>query len=76
MLTATTLLLFLILYFDHKLRSHINIKTEVKQIPLLFIQWYFLPVISFVFSSLPALEAHMRLLVGRKIEYKVTEKIE
>ncbi|MFS8158807.1 MAG: hypothetical protein ACMG6E_01080 [Candidatus Roizmanbacteria bacterium] len=75
MLTATTLLLFLILYFDYKLRNHIKIKTDVKQVPLLFIQWYLLPVISLLFSSLPALEAHVRLLIGRKIEYKVTEKI-
>lgn len=75
MMTGSTFLLLLILYFDHKLRSHVNIKTDLKKVPLLFIQWYFLPVVSFFFSSLPALESHVRLLLGRKIEYQVTEKV-
>ena len=28
-----------------------------------------------LFSSLPALEAHTRMLLGKKLEYRVTEKI-
>ena len=52
-----------------------NIKTPLRNVPMLFIQWYFLPVISFFFSSLPALESHTRMLLGKKIEYKVTEKV-
>ena len=32
------------------------------------------PVIGLVMSVLPALEAHTRLLLGRNLEYKVTEK--
>lgn len=74
-LTFTSVLLFVILYFDHKMREQIKVKTQLRNIPILFIQWYFLPIISFVFSSLPALEAHTRLLLGKKLEYKVTEKL-
>ncbi len=74
-LTVSSLLLIFILYFDHKMREKVNIKTKIVYIPLLFIQWYFLPVISFLLSSLPALEAHTRILLGKKLEYKVTEKI-
>jgi hypothetical protein len=74
-LTASSLLLIFILYFDYKMREKVNVKTKISHVPLLFIQWYFLPIISFLFSSLPALEAHTRLLMGKKLEYKVTEKI-
>jgi len=74
-LTLTSLFLIFILYFDYRVREKINVKTKITDIPLLFIQWYFLPLISFLFSSLPALEAHTRLLLGKKLEYKVTEKL-
>lgn len=74
-LTLTSVLLILYVYLDVKIRQKINQKTQLKSIPLLFIQWYLLPIISFFFSSLPALEAHTRLLLGKKIKYKVTEKV-
>lgn len=74
-LTLSSILLIFIVYFDHKMRENVSVKTSIKNIPLLFIQWYMLPIISFVFSSLPALEAHTRMLLGKKLEYKVTEKI-
>jgi len=74
-LTLSSVLLIFIVYFDHKMREKVKVKTSLKNLPLLFIQWYMLPIISFVFSSLPALEAHTRLLLGKKLEYKVTEKI-
>lgn len=74
-LTITSVFLIFIIYFDYQMRKKINVETKVYQLPLLFVQWYFLPVISFFFSSLPALDAHTRLLLGKKLEYKVTEKI-
>lgn len=74
-LTLTSLLLIFILYFDYQIRKNVRVKTKIVHLPLLFVQWYFLPMISFLFSSLPALDAHTRLLMGKKIEYKVTEKI-
>jgi hypothetical protein len=74
-LTLSSVVIILTVYFDYKLRERAKIKTELKNVPMLFIQWYLLPIISFLFSSLPALEAHTRMLLGKKIEYKVTEKI-
>lgn len=74
-LTLSSVVLILSVYFDYKLREKAKIKTELKNVPLLFVQWYLLPIISFLFSSLPALEAHTRMLLGKKIEYKVTEKV-
>jgi hypothetical protein len=34
-----------------------------------------LPVIGLLLCALPALDAHTRLLVGRRLEYRVTEKV-
>ncbi|MBI2009666.1 MAG: glycosyltransferase family 2 protein [Candidatus Chisholmbacteria bacterium] len=34
-----------------------------------------LPVLGFFFSALPGLDAHTRLMLGRYIEYRVTEKV-
>jgi len=74
-LTLSSLMLVLYMYLDIKLRKKIKVDTEIKNMPFLIIQWYLLPVISFLLSSLPALDAHTRLLFGKKIQYKVTEKV-
>ena len=38
------------------------------------IQWLFLPMVGLVFSNLPALDAQTRLMAGKYLEYRVTEK--
>lgn len=42
---------------------------------LTLLGWPFMPVITFFALTLPAMDAHLRLLVGRRLEYKVTEKM-
>lgn len=74
-LTTASVLLILFVYLDLKIRERIKHRTELKAYPFLIFQWYLLPVITFFLSSLPALEAHTRLLLGKKIKYKVTEKV-
>ncbi len=74
-LTIATLSLLLYIYLDIQLRKRMKIETKLSSLPLLFIQWYLLPVVSFFLSSLPALDAHTRVLLGKKITYKVTEKV-
>ncbi|MEO8208250.1 MAG: hypothetical protein ABI598_04375 [Chloroflexota bacterium] len=39
------------------------------------VQWLLLPVVGLIFSNLPALDAQTRLMTGRYLEYKVTEKV-
>ena len=74
-LTLSSVMLILYIYLDIKLRQKVNMKTSVSSLPLLIVQWYLLPVVSFFFSSLPALDAHTRILLGKKLKYKVTEKV-
>ena len=45
------------------------------RIPILYLQWVTLPVVSFFLSALPGLDAHTRLMLGKRLEYRVTEKI-
>jgi len=39
------------------------------------LEFLLLPVIGFFFSALPGLDAHTRLMLGKYIEYKVTDKV-
>lgn len=43
---------------------------------LLFpLEFIFMPIGGFFFSALPALISHVQLLIGKRLEYKVTEKV-
>ena len=48
-----------------------NILSYIMQ-PLEFV---LLPIVGFFFSALPGIDAHTRLMLGKYIEYKVTEKV-
>jgi hypothetical protein len=39
------------------------------------IHWLLIPPITLVCSALPALDSQMRLMLNRRMEYRVTEKI-
>ena len=39
------------------------------------IEFVLMPVVGFIFSALPGIDAHTRLMLGKYIEYKVTEKV-
>lgn len=73
-LTVSTLFLLVYTYLDIKLRHRLKQKTAFYAIPFLIVQWYLLPIISFILSALPALDAHTRMILGKKLDYKVTEK--
>ncbi len=42
--------------------------------PVQYAQWFLMAPITFLFMALPALDAQMRLMLGRRLEYRVTEK--
>jgi len=39
------------------------------------LEFILMPLTGFVFGALPGLDAHTRLMLGKYIEYKVTEKV-
>lgn len=73
-LTISSTMLIVYTFLDIWVRKKLSIETRPQNFLFLIIQWYILPFVSFFLSSVPALEAHTRMLVGKKIVYKVTEK--
>ena len=47
---------------------------HIKKISI-FLQWIFLPVILIIFGSFPALDAQIRLMLGKYMGFWVTEKV-
>jgi hypothetical protein len=43
-------------------------------LPVQYVQWFLMAFITFFFSALPALDAQIRLMLGKRLEYRVTEK--
>ncbi len=69
-LVATLVMIFI--DFQNRPKNATSGKTRKFLFPLEFI---FLPVVGFFLSTLPALISHTRLMFGKKLEYKVTEKL-
>ena len=42
--------------------------------PVQYAQWFLMAAITFFFGALPSLDAQIRLALGKRLEYKVTEK--
>jgi hypothetical protein len=38
-------------------------------------EFILLPIVGFFFQALPGLDAHTRLMFGKYLEYRVTEKV-
>lgn len=66
------LLILVIIDFRGRPRHQSLSKTREFLFPLEFI---LLPIVGFFFSTLPALISHTQLMLGKRLEYKVTEKI-
>jgi hypothetical protein len=78
-LTLTSAFVLVIAYLDFQAKHKLLKQEEMKKAPLLVMQWILFPIlspiVSALLSSIPALESHTRLLMGKKMEYKVTKKI-
>jgi len=73
-LTLCLSALLILMYVDFIMRSKKEAKTtKIRQLmfPLEFIS---MPIAGFFLSSLPALISHMQLIIGKRLEYKVTDK--
>ncbi len=65
----------MILYHDWKLRppapKHMTRLMHLRA----QLCWFLISPITFLFSALPALDSQVRLMLGRRMEYRVTEKV-
>lgn len=74
-LTICLIFLLVIIIIDLKIKPKKPKDFPFWKTPMFFLQWLSLPVASFFLSALPGLDAHTRLLFGKRLEYKLTEKI-
>jgi cellulose synthase/poly-beta-1,6-N-acetylglucosamine synthase-like glycosyltransferase len=73
-LSISLISLIVAIYIDFKQRPKIKNMPFWRKLILPF-EFLLLPVVGFFFSALPGLDAHTRLMLGKYIEYKVTEKV-
>lgn len=74
-LTLSTIVLLVVFYIDWKIKPPKPSTVPRWSIPLLYLQWFTMPVLTFFLNALPGLDAHTRLLLGKRLEYRVTEKV-
>lgn len=65
---------FAMIFIDYRQRSAHH-KTSKKRQLLFPLEFLLLPIIGFFLSALPALISHTQLMLGKRLEYKVTEKL-
>ncbi len=73
-LTTTVLAIFAMLYLDGKNRAQ-KIPLPWYRKMLFPFEFILMPIIGFFLSALPSLISHTQLMFGKRMEYKVTEKV-
>jgi len=73
-LTVTTSTVIALIWLEFKMLPPPPAEWHPVRRFLVFLQYFSYPVVGLVLSVLPALEAHTRLLLGKYLEYKITEK--
>lgn len=74
-LTLSTVFLVVVFIIDWRIKPPKPKDLAAWKLPFLYLQWLTLPIISFFLSALPGLDAHTRLMLGKRLEYRVTEKV-
>ena len=67
--------LMLVIFVDWRLRPEHPEGEDAIDVLIGWASFALLPVVGLVMCALPALDAHTRLLFGRRLEYRVTEKV-
>jgi hypothetical protein len=75
LLTTTLSTVVFFLYFEILLQPPKPADWPLWKRGGVYVQYLAYPIVGLVLSVLPALEAHTRLLFGRYLEYRVTEKV-
>lgn len=74
-LTITILFLLILLLIDFRQRPPMPKEVSKWRLWLSPIEFFLMPIAGFFFSALPGLDAHTRLMLGKYLEYRVTEKV-
>jgi hypothetical protein len=74
MLTLALVSLLVLVAVEHRIAPPRPAEWGPMQRLVSYVQWLGLPIVGVFFSTLPALDAQTRLLTGRYLEYRVTEK--
>jgi hypothetical protein len=74
-LTPCTIFYIILIRTDALLRPPAPPSMSLLRHAIGYFQWVLIPPITFFFSCLPALDSQVRLLLGRRMEYRVTEKV-
>jgi cellulose synthase/poly-beta-1,6-N-acetylglucosamine synthase-like glycosyltransferase len=74
-LTICLIFLFLILWIDSKQRPPRPEFVSRFRAFLIPFEFILMPVAGFIFGVIPGLDAHTKLMLGKYIEYRITEKV-
>ncbi|MCX6023685.1 MAG: hypothetical protein NTZ05_18515 [Chloroflexi bacterium] len=74
LLTLCILPFIALIVLDARLRPHPPASMSRLEVTLMHFQWFLLPVTGLIFAALPAVQAQTELMLGKDLEYQVTEK--
>lgn len=74
-LTLSTIFILVVVIIDFRTKPPRPKEFAAWKLPFLYLQWLTVPIVSFFLSALPGLDAHTRLMLGKRLEYRVTEKV-
>lgn len=74
-LTLSLIFLLVIIVLDWKIKPPRPKEFSAWKLPFLYIQWLTVPIVSFFLATIPGLDAHTRMILGKRLEYHVTEKV-
>jgi len=74
-LTMALLFLLVIIFIDNLYKPKRPVGYPLWRAILTPFEFLLMPIAGFFFSALPGLDSHTRLMLGKYLEYKVTEKV-
>lgn len=74
-LSVTLFFLLILLIIDWRQRPSRPSGTPVWRTWIMPLEFILMPIAGFFFGALPGLDAHTRLMLGKYLEYRVTEKV-
>jgi cellulose synthase/poly-beta-1,6-N-acetylglucosamine synthase-like glycosyltransferase len=74
-LTSTWLFLAIILFVHWRQKPEGKGSINLVRRFIWPLEFFMMPVVTFIFTALPGIDAHTRLMLGKYLEYRVTEKV-